>query len=394
MTQGSCNSSVKSKLELEAAMRHLHSTLSPSVVHRYARDVLQGVFDWKPYGKSVAVTDLLDLLLFMAAATASLFAIVQRFFRFCHETASRALQANLPDIDRLTQGLLDALYDTAQFSRRDRRRRWLLAIDTHYVPYYGQRTPFVMGGPKKQGTKWFFGYATAVLLHKGRRYTIALCPMAPTTKPHQIVRTLLQQIAEKGLKIRGVVLDSAFDSGETFLLLQEQGLAYTVPLRRKGNTRNARNRLFEGRHKQIRWTEWNVKDTPRQVRTRTILWKGSRRTLVLAFQGWNTTRAHNVYQEAVRHKRLYQRRFGIETSYRQKNQAKGRTTSRDPVYRLLLEGLGFVLRQIWVVLTGQLSRDRSKPNAWIAQLPMQRLLDWLLHELKQHHPEELSIPVP
>jgi hypothetical protein len=270
-----------------------------------------------------------------------------------------------------------------------------VAIDIHLVPYYGKRTWWVMGGPKKQGTKWFFGYATAVLLHKGRRYTIALCPLAPKTKPHEIVRTLLDQIAGKGLKIQSVVLDSGFDSGETFLLLQERQLAYTVPLRRKGSGRNARNRLFEGQNRQVRWAEWKVKDTTRQVRTRTVLCKGGAKTMVLAFQGWNQTRAHSVYQEAARQKRLYQRRFGIETSYRQKNQAKATTTSRDPVYRLLLEGIGYVIRQLWVVLTAQL-RPRQTPCSpdWIAAMPMQRLIDWLFQELTKLHPEELSIPLP
>lgn len=374
-------------------MRHTHF-ISPAVVHHQARDVLQGMLDWKPFGRSVTVANLIDLLLFVAASASSLSAIAKRFFRFSHETASQAVKANLPDMDRLVQGLLNSLYHVATFSRLDRRRRWLLAIDTHFVAYYGQRTPDVLGGPKKQGTKWFFGYATAVLLHKGRRLTIALCPLAPKIKPHEIVRTLLQQIAEKGLKIQGVVLDSGFDSGETFLLLQGRHLSYTVPLRRKGNTKNARNRLFEGRHKQIRLAKWYVKDTPRLVQTRTILWKGGPRTMLLAFQGWNSSRASTVHQEAARQKRLYQRRFGIETSYRQKNQSQATTTSRDPVYRLLLEGLGYLIRQIWVVLTAQLSRARDKLNTWVADLPLRRLNDWLLHALTQCHPEKLSIPIP
>lgn len=374
-------------------MRHAHS-ISPAVVHRQARDVLQGVLDWKPFGKLVTVAHVIDLLLLMAASASSLFAVAKRFFEFSHETASRAVKANLPNMDRLVQGLLHSLYQTAAFSRLDRRRRWLLAIDTHYVAYYGQRTPDVMGGPKKQGTKWFFGYATAVLLHKGRRFTIALCPLAPKIKPHEIVRTLLQQIAEKGLKIRGVVLDSGFDSGEVFLLLQERGLTYTLPLRRKGNTKNARNRLFEGRHKQIRWAEWYINDTSRHVRTRTVLVKGGPRTMLLAFQGWNSTRAHTVHQEAARQKRLYQRRFGIETSYRQKNQSQAMTTSRDPVYRLLLEGLGYLIRQIWVVLATQLNRKRPTAEAWAAELPLRRLNDWLVYELTRRHPEKLSIPLP
>lgn len=375
-------------------MRRCHSTITPAVVHAQARDVLRHVLDFRPFGRSVTGTDLLDLLLLMAATAASLFAVVSRFFPFSHETAARALKANLPTAERLVQGLLRALYDTAAFSRQDRRRRWRLAIDTHYRPYYGRRTAAVIGGPKKQGTQWFFGYATAVLLHKGRRYTIALCSLAPKTKPHEVVRTLLQQVAAQGLKIQGVVLDSAFDSGETILLLQQRGLAYTVPLRRKGNTRNARNRLFEGRHQQVRWATWYVKDTPRQVRTRTVLCKGGSRTLLLAFQGWNQDKAHTVHQEAARQQRLYRRRFGIESSYRQKNQARATTTSRDPVYRLLLEGLGYLLRQIWVVLTEQLRRAATPAPAWVAPLPLQRLLEWLFLELTQLHPEELSIAVP
>jgi hypothetical protein len=375
-------------------MRHFHSTITPGVIHREARHALEANLDCKPFHDSVSVADLLDLLLLMAAATASLFAIVRRFFGFSHETARQAVHANLPTMDRLVKALVQTLFDVANFSRADRRRPWLLAIDTHQVAYYGQRGSYVVGGPKKQGTKWFFSYATAVLLHKRRRYTVALCPVQAQTKPHEIVQTLLDQIAAQGLKIRGVALDSAFDSGETLLLLQERGLAYTVPLRRKGNTRNARNRCFEGRHQLIRWVEWTTKKTGRLVRTRTLLWKGRPKTMVFAFQGWSGARARNIHQQARQQRRLYRQRFGIETSYRQKNQAQAQTTSRDPVYRLLLEGIGYVLRQVWVALTEELARrSHAGPGDWMAALTMHRMVEWLVHELTALHPEDLSIPI-
>jgi hypothetical protein len=375
-------------------MRPYHP-ITPAVVHGRARQALRHVLDWSPFHESVSVDDLLDLLLLMAASTASLFATVRRFFSFSHQTGSLAVKANLPirsHIDRLTRGLVDALYDVMGFSRQDRRRRWMLGIDVHNVAYYGAPTRDVVGGPKKQGTKWFFAYATAVLLHKRRRYTVALAPLPPKTKPHEIVRLLLEQIAEKGLKIRGVTLDSAFDSGDTLLLLQERHLAYSVPLRRKGKGRNARNACFEGKHKQVRWTEWTTEKTRQQVRTRTLLWKGRAKTMVFAFQGWSGDHARNVHQQAERLRQLYRRRFGIETSYRQKNQAKATTTSRDPVYRLLLEGVGYLLRQVWVVLTEALARRcKASPNAWIGALTVQKMIDWLVHELTTLHPETLEI---
>jgi hypothetical protein len=375
-------------------MRH-HYCITPSVVHGRARQSLRHVLDWVPFHKSVSVDHLLDLLLLMAASTASLFATVRRFFSFSHQTGSLAVKANLPNrknIDRLTHGLGKALCDVLGFSRQDRQRGWMVAMDTNYIPYYGPPTSDVMGGQKKHGTKWFFVYASAVLLHKHRRYTVALAPLFSKIKPHEIVRLLLDQIAEKGIKVRGVTLDSAFDSGDTLLLLQERQLAYSIPLRRKGKGRNARNACFEGVHKRVRWTEWTTENTRRKVRTRTLLWKRGPKTMVFAFHGWSGDHARTVHQQAARLRQLYRRRFGIETSYRQKNQAQAPTTSRDPVYRLLLEGLAYLLRQVWVVLTEELARRlKASPNVWIGALPMQKMLDWLVRELTSLYPETLKL---
>jgi hypothetical protein len=375
-------------------MRHGYSTITPAVIHQQARDALRRVLDWQPYHKSVTVVELLSLLLLMASRGRSLFATVTRLFAFSHETASRAIKAQLPSLEQLTDNLVGALQDVPLFTKSDLRRSWQLAIDTHNVCYYGQHNKHLIGGPKKQGTKWFFGYATAVLVHKHSRYTVGLCAVLPGHQMHEIVRTLLDQVARKGLKIRGVALDSGFDSGETILLLQERRLAYVVPLRRKGRGSNARNRCFEGRDKQIRWTEWHTDRTRRLVRTRVLLWKGGRRTMAFAFDRCSGDRASSLYQTALRQRQHYKRRFGIETSYRQKNQAKATTTSKDPVYRLLLEGVAYLLRQVWVALTHELARSRhARPQDWIGALTVQLMLEWLDDELAQHYPEDRSIPL-
>jgi hypothetical protein len=374
-------------------MRHGHSTITPTVIHWHARTALNHCLDWQPHQHSVSVGDLLNLLLLMATYRASLSAIVRRFFPFCHETARQAVRSQLPSTDRLVTGLVDGLHHMLPLSRTDRRRHWLLAIDTHNVCYYGQWTPNIIGGPRKQGTKWFFGYATAILLNDRRRYTVGLMPLTPNYKFHEIVRMLLDQVAAKGLKIRGVALDAAFGGGETILLLQQRGLAYAIPLQRFSKN-NSRNRLFQGRNRQIRWTQWETKGKHLKVRTRTVLCKGRRRTLVLAFGGWAGNHARNVQHLAKQQRELYRRRYGIETSYRQKNEAQAMTTSHDITYRLLLEGVGYLLRQVWLVLTSELARNRhAKPDAWIAELPLLTLLTWLSEWLAEQLGEDHSIPL-
>ncbi|HUR53740.1 MAG TPA: hypothetical protein VMZ71_06395 [Gemmataceae bacterium] len=45
--------------------------------------------------------------------------------------------------------------------------------------------------------------------------------------------------------------------------------------------------------------------------------------------------------------RVYRTRFGIETSYRQMNQLRVRTTTRNPALRLLFVAVALILRNLW-----------------------------------------------
>ena len=124
---------------------------------------------------------------------------------------------------------------------------------------------------------------------------------------------MLEQMEARGLKIRGVVLDSGFDSGETLLLLQERKFSY------------------------------------------------------------------------------------IETSYRQMNEAKAKTTKKDVAYRLLLIGLALLLRQVWVWLTRQVAQDRGMdPTQKVHELPLPVMTEWLadLLEGKYKEKKEIRLEIP
>jgi putative transposase len=69
--------------------------------------------------------------------------------------------------------------------------------------------------------------------------------------------------------------------------------------------------------------------------------KHGRRTLVYAFWGFRPGSTAWVRE-------TYRRRFGIETSYRQMNEARLRMCSRNPCLRLLFFGLAMILRNAWV----------------------------------------------
>ncbi|MGL4421279.1 MAG: transposase [Gemmataceae bacterium] len=331
----------------------------------------------------------MDLLLRIAATATSLFNIARQS-RFSYETARKAVRHNLPKPDELQERITDALHLVILIpSRVKRRRSFRIAIDTHHVPYYGDKTdPGVVGGQKKAGTKFSHAYATACILNARCRHTVAFIRITPKMKPHEIVTALLNQLRDRNFQIEAVILDSGFDGGDTLLLLQERKLKYVVPLKRNGNKPNRRNALFDQKVGTVDWAEWKTAKTCRKVKTRVYAWQGVSKTYLFAFGGWPDG---DVVKQGAKAAKWYRSRFGIETSYRQKNQCRGFTTSDSESYRMMLEGLALLLRQVWVYLTKEIAANNSIPeDEWVKELPLGHLLSKLNDELRP----SLEMPQP
>lgn len=145
--------------------------------------------------------------------------------------------------------------------------------------------------------------------------------------------------------------------------------------------------------------DWVTEESRRAVSTRVLVWRrqGQLETKVYAFAGWGDAQAVSEAKRAWLGRRRYRERFGIETSYRQKNQSRGWTTSKNVAYRLLLEGLALLLRQVWVNLTQHIAQARGlKPNDWVDELPMVEMLLWLadLLRAKYLHEQRIDLTPP
>ena len=81
----------------------------------------------------------------------------------------------------------------------------------------------------------------------------------------------------------------------------------------------------------------------------------------------------------------YRQRFGIETSYRQMEQARIRTSTRDPLLRLLYVGVALILRNVWAWLHWELLSQprRGGRRLDLARLTFRTLLLWLQHYAEQ-----------
>jgi putative transposase len=78
-------------------------------------------------------------------------------------------------------------------------------------------------------------------------------------------------------------------------------------------------------------------------------------------------------------------RFGIESSYRQMNQARGRTSTRRPELRLLYVGIALVLRNEWVWLHFEVLSmpRRGGRSIRLERLRLRALLRWLVQVVEE-----------
>ena len=328
------------------------------------------------------------MLLYAAARLTSLAAACASLSKAPSDTAVRtALLATLPAINELQRRLNRALQGDLPGALR--RRRQPLAIDLTLLPYHGEPlhdASEVYRSQAKGGTSHFHAYATAYVIKKGHRYTVALAYVRKGDDLAEVVKGLLRQAAKAGVRPRYLLLDRGFYQVGVIRYLQAGRYPFLMPAPAKGRKADhpqgpSGTRVFH-LWKRGGWSRYTLTGKGGRNATASICVKcrnrrgerkkRGRQALVYAFWGLSPPSGQWVYE-------TYRLRFGIEATYRQLREARVRTCTRDPSLRLLYVGIALILRNVWVWLHyAVLSKPRRGGRRIdLNQLPFRVMLSWL-----------------
>src|SRR3954464_8647784 len=213
-------------------MRPNHHTLDRDQVHRAAAEYLQAHLKFKDYKRNTSAQVLWSLLLAAAARITSLSDACGRLRDApSDETARKALLATPPDYAELQRRLNAAL--AGHLPKTLRKRLQDLAIDLTLIPYHGR--PFrdldeIYRGQAKDGTSHFHAYATAYVIRKGQRYTVASTGVAKGESLKDVVQRLLGQAAGVGIRSRLLLLDRGFYSVAVVRYLRTARVPFLMPV--------------------------------------------------------------------------------------------------------------------------------------------------------------------
>ena len=359
-------------------------------VHHHADYWLSSALKLEYEGTKCTASILLQILLMAASRVVSIFAVCRDLADApCDQTIRNALAATLPQIDELERRLNRSL--ATDFPKALFRKSRMIAIDLTLIPYHGKPLldkKEIYRSQAKSGTTHFHAYATAAVVHKGHRYTLALTRVEYGEKMKTVVRRLLAIVRRRGLKIRYLLLDKGFFSVEVILYLKRADVGFIIPAIVRGRKPKGRKKatglraLRKKNNGYYRHTlTGKVNDKPRSTRVTictasksyTHKKTGKRRTKKLLYVVWKVRLTPPEIRET------YRKRFGIETSYRQMNEARIKTCTRDPTQRLLYVGIALVLRNVWVWLHFKLAKGKwtDQPHLFLKLLRFRQMLLWI-----------------
>jgi putative transposase len=233
-----------------------------------------------------------------------------------------------------------------------------LAMDFHDEPFYGKQEgtrKLTCSGQAKKGTTHFVRIATAYIIWRQVRLTLAVRYVVPEEDSLETLKFLMKRLKTLGFSAKILYLDKGFASTDivNYLTDQKQATIIANPIRgKKGGTRA----LCRGR------SSYTTLYTFTNGTQATIAMKaslvpdhtGKRRRKWLSFimilLDWSVDKIHDEYR----------RRFGVECSYRLLRLLRATTTSRNPVLRFFLLSVGLILVNAWVFLRWEFARLQAR----------------------------------
>ncbi len=265
-----------------------------------------------------------------------------------------------------------------------------IAIDFNLIPYYGTPSPleepYIYRSQAKSGTCSFYAYATLYVIKKNQRVTLAIKAVRKEDTLVAIITYLLALIEPLSLTIERLLLDREFFCVPVIRWLQALDIPFEMPAIIRGKHGGTRQ-LIRGRRSYKRtYTLHSDKygSVTFIVGIVCTYKKGKRREHGREFFVYAVHKVklslHSIHDD-------YRLRFGIESSYRMKNQCLIKTTVKNPIIRFLFVGLAFLIINIWIYLLWHYlsTLRRSSKKAFSYLFTLKQMLEFLRQTIDRNY---------
>jgi len=341
--------------------------------------------------------DLFEILLRAASRMDSIEHTAQRLKGVPTGNGIRYHLDKLDNMEILEQQLNQALQSRLPSAIAKAKHR--IAIDLNLIPYYGTANaavaPYLYRSQAKAGTTSFFAYATIYVICHNKRVTLGIHAVHRQETMVATLTYLLAMLHPLRIRVKRLYLDRGFYSVPVIRWLQALNLPFVMPAVIRGKTGGTRQLLVGRKSYATLYTLSSAQYGSVRCQMRVICnyHKGFKGRHGIQYTLYVVHRVSVALHQLHHH---YKDRFGIETSYRMKNQCRIRTTSKNPVTRLLFVALAFILVNLWVYLlwffVSRMKRGGRRIHRELFSL--KTMLEFLSQAVEKHFPVTTTIYLP
>lgn len=231
-----------------------------------------------------------------------------------------------------------------------------VAFDFTEIPYHGcahSDEEEIRRSKAKSGTTSFHIYASAYLITRNKRLTVAIAYWQAGQSVWDVFNRLMTRLQALPVRVKRLLLDRQFCNVAVVRYLEAQPFQSIMPVPARSK---ALKEIVDTTQRSYQ-TSYTMQSPQNGSVTMPLYVVGS------YLNGRYGKHGHEIHLFTVlgrpwrgslqRLGRKYRFRFGIESSYRQMNRLRIRTTSQDPAIRFLFVTIAFLLFNLWRVLNWQ-----------------------------------------
>jgi len=266
-----------------------------------------------------------------------------------------------------------------------------IALDLHDECYYGDYAEgdpacWVHKAEKRNGTRHFYRCATLAIVRKQIRLTLAVVFVHPDAALVEVVKTLVNYVRKRGLRLGCLYADKGFCSIAVLnYLCQHTRLSVILAVPRKGAKQGVLS-LCRGRSSYFTTYTFH---SGKQACTVEL-------AVVRSYTKHKTHRRRATWlvyalirvQDTLTHiRQRYRARFGIDTGYRLMERVRARTCSQNPALRFFLMGLALILVNVWVCLRCAVGwrPDTAALHAALERFTLEQMARFLIRAVESHY---------
>ncbi len=251
----------------------------------------------------------------------------------------------------------DMLTRTARLAKNTCRYKGgvLVAIDKHLIPRHDKdNMSHLIWSKPKGGTGRFECYATMHVVAEQVPTILECMQVTRSVDNADFVRKFMQKLRDYRIRARLLLMDREFYSTEIIRLVSEQRRKFLMPaVKNVGMKRAIREHHDKSRRAVSRYT---LRNAAGQSVTFTLIITPSKK---IDDPDADATERYHVFATNLSPARAldeietlpeeYRRRWGIETGYKQVEQVRPRTTSRNASFRAIMFYVSLFMYNTWAV---------------------------------------------